>query len=147
MPLKPKTVLQEHLNLLLSSVNIIMMDIEIANCIFTPEMSRASKRNLPCLRKNNDARHIRAELKNWAPEKELKEVQHYDYIMPFLKILSEIRGVSDSSKKITHEFSKTISYFGTEFDILHKIPVEDIRKRNYILSVAIDRLRKKRIYF
>jgi DNA helicase II / ATP-dependent DNA helicase PcrA len=114
------------------------------NCklYFTPEMSRASKGICPVCGKTMTLGTLgRTEKLGDRPV--LPETQHYDYIMPLPEILSEIHGVSDASKKITHEFSKTISYFGAEFDILHKIPVEDIRKRDYILSLAIDRLRKR----
>jgi DNA helicase-2/ATP-dependent DNA helicase PcrA len=68
--------------------------------------------------------------------------EHFDYIVPLPEILSEIHRVSAESKTVRHEFSKLISSLGNEFEILHRVPIEDIRKKNYILSVAIDRMRQ-----
>lgn len=36
---------------------------------------------------------------------------------------------------------KIISALGTEFDILHKLPIEDIKKKNPLLAIAVSRLR------
>lgn len=68
--------------------------------------------------------------------------QPFNYTMPLPEILAGIHGVSDASKKISHEFGKILSVLGNEYDILHRMPIEDIRKRDYILSMAIERLRK-----
>lgn len=69
--------------------------------------------------------------------------QSFEYIMPLPEILSEIYGVSESSKKIAHQFSKTISSLGNEFSILHDVPVEDIHRKDPMLAIAIERMRKR----
>lgn len=73
--------------------------------------------------------------------KEVPQIQSFEYIVPLPEILSEIYGVREESKKIKHEYGKTISELGNEFDILHNIPVEDIHKKNHILAIAISRMR------
>lgn len=75
--------------------------------------------------------------------KEMSAKQSFEYIMPLPEILSEIYGMSEESKKIELEYSKIVSAFGNEFDILHKIPVENIHKRNHILAIAISRMRNR----
>ncbi|MBO9572354.1 MAG: hypothetical protein J7497_09125 [Chitinophagaceae bacterium] len=109
---------------------------------FTPEMSMASNNICPVCGKNLTLGTL-SRTERLGDREDSVNTQPFDYIMPLPEILSEIHGVSESSKKINAEFSKTISAFGNEFDILHKVPLEDIRKRDHILSIALERLRKR----
>ena len=74
---------------------------------------------------------------------EQRAIQAFEYTMPLSEILSGIHGVSKTSKKIDHEFSRIISSLGNEFEVLHQIAVEDIRKRDHILALAVSRLRSR----
>ncbi len=69
-------------------------------------------------------------------------IQPYLYSMPLPEILSEIHGVGEDSKKIKAIYSKIISKYGSEHNVLHHLPIEDIKKNDPILSIALDRLRK-----
>lgn len=113
------------------------------NCkvAFTPEMSNASKNICPVCGKTLTIGTL-GRVETLSDRKEITNTQPFNYTMPLPEILSEIHGVSDASKKITHEFSKTISALGNEYDILHRIPAEDIRKRDHILAIAVERLRR-----
>ncbi|MGN6435292.1 MAG: endonuclease Q family protein [Agriterribacter sp.] len=68
--------------------------------------------------------------------------QSFQYILPLPNMLAEIMGFSETSKAVEKKYAQAISYFGNEFDLLLKAPVEDIRRFHPTLSVAIERLRK-----
>jgi len=112
------------------------------NCkvTFAPEMSKATGNACPVCGKTLTMGTLgRTEM--LADRSQVPHAQMFNYTMPLREILSEIHDTGKSSKKITHEFSKIISAFGNEYSILHRIPVEDMRKRDHLLSVAIERLR------
>jgi PHP family Zn ribbon phosphoesterase len=44
-------------------------------------------------------------------------------------------------------YIKAISYFGNEFDILHRVPLEDIHRIHPILCVAVKRLHNNQKHF
>jgi len=81
-----------------------------------------------------------------ADRKEPGTTQAFEYIIPLSEILSGIHGVSKTSKKIDHEFSKIISSLGNELEVLHEIPIEDIRKRDHILALAVSKLRNRQFH-
>ena len=70
-----------------------------------------------------------------------KQVQPFKYVLPLPEIFSEIMGYSEDSQKVKKAYAKAISALGNEFEILHKIPVENLQQYNYQLSIAIERLR------
>jgi PHP family Zn ribbon phosphoesterase len=76
-----------------------------------------------------------------------KQVHPFQYVLPLPEILAEIIGYSEESLKIKAAYSKAISFFGNEFDILHQVPVENIERFNYKLSIAIQRLRNNQKHF
>lgn len=70
----------------------------------------------------------------------------YRYLIPLPEVLSEIEGVGPKSKTVYRKFQSVISSFGNEFDLLHRIPVEDIhRKAGPVLAEAIRRIRENKV--
>ncbi len=69
-------------------------------------------------------------------------IQPFIYSMPLPEILSEIHGVSDASKKVRSVFGKLVSALGSEHTLLHHLPLEDVKKIDPILAIALERLRK-----
>ena len=80
-----------------------------------------------------------------------KNVQPFKYILPLPEILAEIKGIKAEkpldTKIVTQLYSKVVSQFGSEFNILHHAPLGDIRHHHYKLSVAIERLRNNEKHF
>ncbi len=71
-----------------------------------------------------------------------KDSPGFEYIIPLPEIIAEISGTAPTTKTVQQAYIKTISEFGNEYDILHKVPIEDIKsKSGIILSEAIRRLR------
>jgi DNA helicase-2/ATP-dependent DNA helicase PcrA len=65
----------------------------------------------------------------------------FKYIIPLAEILSEIEGASTESKKVTEAYTKAVSAFGNEFDLLQMAPVQDLHRFDPLLSEAIERMR------
>ncbi|MBB3186559.1 UvrD-helicase domain-containing protein [Microbacter margulisiae] len=71
----------------------------------------------------------------------------FKYIVPLPEILAQIEGSSTASKGVMQEFTRVISTFGNEFDLLHVVPVEEIKaKSNVLLAEAIRRLRAEEVH-
>jgi len=78
-------------------------------------------------------------------------VQPFQYVLPLPEIFAEIKGIKAEkpldTKIVRDIYSKAISFFGNEFDILHHIPLEDIHRYHPTLSIAIERLRNNQKHF
>jgi PHP family Zn ribbon phosphoesterase len=65
--------------------------------------------------------------------------------LPLPEVLAEIKGIKNDipvkTKTVKEVYTKAISYFGNEFDILHHVSLKDIHRFHPTLSVAIERLR------
>ncbi len=74
-----------------------------------------------------------------------KAIQHFKYSLPLPEIFAEIVGLKPfhavTKQKIQPLYTKAITAFGNEFNILHHVPLEDIQRHHYKLSVAIEKLR------
>ena len=66
-------------------------------------------------------------------------------LVPLQEIISEIKGVGQSSKSVTTEYEKLINQFGSELNILQNIPLEDLSKASPLLKEAISRLRQGKV--
>lgn len=75
------------------------------------------------------------------------QCQSFQYVLPLPEILSEIMNVSEDSKTVQRQYTKAISLFGNEFNILMQAPLQDIHRFHPTLSVAIERLRKDEKHF
>ncbi len=76
-----------------------------------------------------------------------KQAQPFQYILPLPEIFAEILGFSEDSLKVAGAYTKAISHFGSEFNILQQVPLKDIQRYNLKLSIAIDRLRQDKKHF
>lgn len=69
-----------------------------------------------------------------------------DFIVPLKTILAEILGFKETSKKVNSSYWEIVSNFGSDFDILTRISLDEIRNRGYPnLSEAIEKMRKGNI--
>lgn len=70
----------------------------------------------------------------------------FEYIIPLPEIIAEISGTAPTTKTVLQAFIKTISSFGNEYDLLHQVPIQDIKsKSGVILAEAIRRLREHEV--
>ena len=68
-------------------------------------------------------------------------------LIPLKEILSEIAGVGPQSKRVSGDYDTLIRQFGSEFDILLNLPIDELKYRsNERLGEAIDRMRKGEIF-
>jgi uncharacterized protein (TIGR00375 family) len=66
----------------------------------------------------------------------------FEYIIPLPEIIAEFMGTAPATKAVQQMFVQTISTFGNEFDLLHVVPLEEIKsKSGDLLAEAIRRLR------
>lgn len=95
--------------------------------------------------------HRVEQLANRSIEKAGEEIQPFKYILPLPEIFAEIKGIKNDkpikTEAIRKTYSKAISCFGNEFNILHHVAIEDIQRYHPALSVAIDRLRNNQQHF
>jgi len=75
-----------------------------------------------------------------------KDAPGFTYIIPLPEIIAEMVGAGPNSKKVQQTFTRIISAFGNEFDLLQKVPHEEIKsKGGELLAEAIRRLRKREV--
>lgn len=66
----------------------------------------------------------------------------FEYIIPLPEIIAEFMGTAPATKTVQQTFTQIISAFGNEFDLLHTIPIDEIKsKSGELLAEAIRRLR------
>ncbi|MDH5560352.1 MAG: endonuclease Q family protein [Deltaproteobacteria bacterium] len=69
------------------------------------------------------------------------------HMIPLTEVLSEMLGVGSKSKKVQKEYSRVISLFGSEFNLLLNTPIEEIKKiHSERLGIAIDKIRQKKVF-
>ncbi len=91
--------------------------------------------------------HRLEQLANRSEQEAAGKIQPFKYVLPLPEIFAEIAGFRESSLKVAALYAKAISHFGTEFNILHQAPIQDIRRYHHPLSVAVDRLRQDKKHF
>ena len=70
----------------------------------------------------------------------------YHSIIQLADILSEILQVGPKSKKVQKYYQEALHQLGSEFDILHRLPINDIEKAGIpLLGEAVRRMRHKEI--
>lgn len=66
-------------------------------------------------------------------------VQPFQYVLPLLEIFAEMKGIKSGkpldTKIVRDIYSKAISFFGNEFDILHDVSLEDVYRYHPKLSM------------
>lgn len=63
-------------------------------------------------------------------------------LVPLPEILSEILGAGPGTKKVQRMFSQLVRDFGSEFNILRSVPVEDLQRSSRVLAEALRRMRQ-----
>ena len=67
-------------------------------------------------------------------------------ITPLAEVLGELLNVGPTSKKVSSAYARAIAAFGSEFDILINVPLEDIgKKSNSLFQEAIRRIRENEV--
>jgi len=75
-----------------------------------------------------------------------KDAPGFKYIIPLPEIISEFTGTSPSAKSVQQQYTRVISAFGNEFNLLHTIPMDEIKaKGGELLTEAIRRLRNHEV--
>lgn len=70
----------------------------------------------------------------------------FEYIIPLPEIIAEFTGTAPATKTVQQTFTQIISLFGNEFDLLHTIPVDEIKsKSGELLAEAIRRVRSHEV--
>lgn len=71
----------------------------------------------------------------------------FKYIIPLPEVLGEIEGVGPNTKTVRKKFRHVISTFGNEFSLMHKVPIDDIRKSGGpVLAESIRRIRENDVH-
>lgn len=74
---------------------------------------------------------------------EPESARPYEKLIPLLEIAAACSGYTTASKKVQKQYEYLLETLGCEFDILRKVPVEDIRlKAGSTMAEGISRLRK-----
>jgi uncharacterized protein (TIGR00375 family) len=66
-------------------------------------------------------------------------------LIPLPEVLGEILGTGPTSKKVMEQYGRTITRFGSEFDLLLHTPLDEIRQASEILGEAVERMRSGRV--
>ncbi len=83
------------------------------------------------------------ELADQDSEEQRKVRPPYKSLVPLKEIIAEINGVkSTSSKRVGKEYDGLIEKLGSEFNILLEEDLEKIKEHNFMLGIAIDKMRK-----
>lgn len=70
----------------------------------------------------------------------------FEYIIPLPEIIAEFTGAGPTSDRVQQAFTQIVSTFGNEFELLHAVPIEEIKsKSGELLAEAIRRLRKHEV--
>jgi PHP family Zn ribbon phosphoesterase len=66
-------------------------------------------------------------------------------LIPLPEMLSEILGVGSASKKVAEEYRRTIASFGSEFNLLLKSELSEIKQLSPVLGEAVSRVRSGKV--
>ncbi|MCL5090548.1 MAG: endonuclease Q family protein [Patescibacteria group bacterium] len=79
---------------------------------------------------------------DYQPEKH----KSVEYIIPLLEIIAELKKMGTNSKAVQELYQKAIAAFGSEFDILRRVPLEKIKNDFPELAYGLERMRQGTIY-
>lgn len=75
-----------------------------------------------------------------------KDSPGYKYIIPLPEIIAEFMGTAPAANAVQKAYTQIISVFGNEFELLHTVPVDEIRSKwGELLAEAIRRLREQEV--
>jgi len=66
-------------------------------------------------------------------------------LIPLPEVLGEIMGTGPASKKVMEQYGRVIVRFGSEFNLLLRTPLDEIRQAFPILGEAVERMRGGRV--
>lgn len=74
------------------------------------------------------------------------DAAHFESLVPLPEVIAASVGASAAGKKVQGEYERLVAALGPEFEILRRIPVEDIRKAaGPLIAEGIRRLREGRV--
>lgn len=72
----------------------------------------------------------------------------YHNLIPLEHILSELLKVGPASKKVQTQYRRLLHRLGSEFDILHRLPIDSLKGEDVpLLGEALNRVRENRVHF
>ncbi len=70
----------------------------------------------------------------------------FEYIIPLPEIIAELKGTGPAANTVQQAYTQIISTFGNEFELLHAVPLGEIKsKSGELLAEAIRRLRNHEV--
>jgi len=66
-------------------------------------------------------------------------------LIPLPEVLGEILGTGPASKGVMEQYGRTIACFGSEFNLLLQVPLEEIGQASPLLAEAVGRMRSGRV--
>lgn len=76
-----------------------------------------------------------------------KSKKSVEYIVPLSEVIAELHGVkSDSNKSVIEEYWNLIGGLGSEFNILRKLPIEQIEAFSPQTALAVERIRANKVH-
>lgn len=69
----------------------------------------------------------------------------FESLVPLPEVLGEIVGQGPATKRVEALYVSLINQFGSEFNLLRHVPVEEVRQVSPVLGEAIDRIRGNRV--
>ncbi|KAB0671616.1 AAA family ATPase [Oryzomonas sagensis] len=66
-------------------------------------------------------------------------------LIPLPEVLGEIIGAGPASKGVMEQYRRTIGRFGSEFNLLLHVPLDEIRQASPVLGEAVGRMRAGRV--
>lgn len=78
---------------------------------------------------------------------QIKPAKTVEYIVPLAEVIAELQNTkSTSGKGVVAEYEKLTAALGSEFDILRKLPLEEIRAHSSQVALAVERIRTGQVY-
>ena len=75
-----------------------------------------------------------------------ENAKNFESLVPLPEVIGACTGHSSASTKVQIEYHNMLAKLGPEFEILRKVPIEDIRKTSgYLISEGIRRLREQQV--
>ncbi|MFH0877090.1 MAG: endonuclease Q family protein [Candidatus Omnitrophota bacterium] len=115
---------------------------------FSPSESKENNNRCPKCKKPltigvmNRVDHLADRAEGFVPTNAIP----YKHLVPLDEIIADTKQMGKASATVEKEYRQLLARFGTEFDILLKVPAEDLRKgANPKIAEAIERVRAGRV--
>ena len=120
----------------------------LCNVLFTPQQTRAAKGLCPvCAKPLVVGVQYRVDQLASRPAETAEPAKRVEYIVPLVEILAELRGIKTTTgRPILNEYHRLVIQLGSEFDILRKLPIDQIRSVSPPVALAIERMRSGQVH-